>query len=254
VHTFFKAMLSQAVRDGLLLANPADRAKPPAAREAKSPEVHPWTAQQLATFLAWADEYGRPDAVAWRALAFTGMRRGELLALRWRDLDLDAARLSIRRSVGLVHRKGTPAELVEGPTKSGRERVVDLDPQTVEALRRYRVARAGLSLMLARDDAIIFGDLEGHHQHPGRFTRHFSEALARCARDLGEQAPPQIRVHDLRHSHASLMLAVGVPIKVVSERLGHSTVTITMEIYQHVMPGMQAEAAAKFAAMVGWNQ
>jgi integrase len=251
VHTFFKAMLSEAVRQGLIANNPADRAKPPAPREAKSPEIHPLTAQQLATFLGWADEQGYPDAVAWRVLAFTGVRRGEGLALRWRDFDPDAGRLSVRRSAGLVHRKGAPAQLVEGPTKSGRERVVDLDPQTVDALRRWRVVRAGLSLQLARDDAIIFGDLEGRHQHPGRFTRHFSEALARCARHLGDAAPPRIRLHDLRHTHATLLLANNVPVKVVSERLGHASVTITMEVYAHTMPGMQAEAAAKFASIVG---
>jgi integrase len=161
------------------------------------------------------------------------------------------ARLSIRRSVGLVRVKDEGYQLVEGSTKSGRERVVDLDPQTIWALRVWRLARAGLDLRLARDNALIFGDLEGRHQHPERFSRRFSEQLARCRRQLGGDAPPAIRVHDLRHSHASLLLAAGVPVKVVSERLGHATVTITMEIYQHVMPGMQAEAAAKFAALVG---
>jgi integrase len=104
---------------------------------------------------------------------------------------------------------------------------------------------------LARDDQLIFGDVEGRHQHPERFSRRFSEQLGRCCRQLGEGAPPAIRVHDLRHSHASLLLAAGVPVKVVSERLGHATVTITMEIYQHVMPGMQAEAARRFAEIVG---
>ena len=137
-----------------------------------------------------------PDAVAWRVLAFTGGRRGEVLAVRWRDLDMDAGRLSIRRSVGVIKHKGKPAKLVEGPTKSGRERVVDLDAQTVEALRRYRVARAGLSLQLARDDALIFGDIEGHHQHPDHFSWRFIRQLARCRRQLGENALPAIRLHD----------------------------------------------------------
>jgi integrase len=251
VHTILKAALRESVAQDLVATNPADKAKPPAAREAKAPEIHPWTAAQLSTWLAWVDEQGCSDAVAWRVLAFTGMRRGEALALRWRDLDVEGASLSVRRSVGLVRTKGEGAEIVEGSTKSGKERVVDLDPQTTSALRSRRLARAGLDLRLARDDALIFGDLEGKHQHPERFSRRFSEQLAHCRRQLGEDAPPAIRVHDLRHSHASLLLAAGVPVKVVSERLGHATVTITMEIYQHVMPGMQAEAAAKFAAIVG---
>jgi integrase len=106
--------------------------------------------------------------VAWRLLATTGMRRGEALALRWRDLDVDAGRLSVRRSVGVVKTKGQGEQLLEGPTKSTRPRVVDLDPQTVAALRSWRVARAGLDLRLAREDALIFGDLEGRHLHPDR--------------------------------------------------------------------------------------
>ena len=167
--TILKAALREAAAQGLLATNPADKAKPPAAREAKAPEIHPWTAPQLSTFLAWADERGRTDAVAWRVLAYTGARRGEVLALRWRDLDVDGGRLSVRRSVGPIRTKGESAELVEGPTKSGRERAVDLDPQTNAALRGWRVARAGLDLRLARDEALMFGDPEGTHQHPERF-------------------------------------------------------------------------------------
>jgi integrase len=252
-HVILKAMLQQAISDGLLVANPCDRAKPPSAKEARPPELRPWNAGELSTFLAWADGHDCSDAAAWRVLAFTGMRRGEALALRWRDLDIDGARVSVRRSVGLVRTKGQGAELIEGTTKSGRERVVDLDPQSVDALRRWRVARAGLSLDLARDGALVFGTLEGQHQNPVRFSQRFTEALARCARDLGDAAPPVIRLHDLRHCHATILLGAGVPIKIISERLGHSSVVITMHVYAHVMPGMQAEAAAKFAALVGGN-
>jgi integrase len=251
-HTLLKSALSEAVRQGLISVNPAERAAPPAAREAKAqaPEMRTWTGRQLGGFLDWADAQALTDATAWRVLAFSGARRGEVLALRWRDFDPDSARLSIRRSVGIVHNKGERPQILEGATKTGRERVVDLDPQTVEVLRRYRVSRAGLALQLARDDALIFGNLQGEHQHPGRFTHRFAVHVARHRRQLGEEAPPPIRLHDLRHSHASLLLAAGVPVKVVSERLGHSTVTVTLDVYQHVLPGMQAEAAATFAAIV----
>jgi len=250
-HTILKAALREAVSQGLMATNPADRANPPAAREAKAPEIHPWIAVQLSSFLEWATEQECPDVVAWRVLAYTGMRRGELLALRWRDLNLDAGRVSVRRSVGVVKTKGQGERIIEGATKSGRERSVDLDVRTVEALRRYRMARAGLLLQLARDDALIFGDIEGGYLNPDRFSRRFTRALATCASQPDAPALPTIRVHDLRHTHATLLLAAGVPVKVVSERLGHSTVTITMEIYQHVLPGMQAEAARRFAEIVG---
>jgi integrase len=251
VHTIIKAALKDAVNQNLIIRNPADRAQPPSAKEAKAPEMRPWTAGQLSAFLTWSDEQGCIDAVAWRVLAFTGMRRGELLALRWRDLDADAARLSIRRSMGVIKTKGQGEQLVEGPTKTGRQRSVDLDPRTIDALRRYRLAKATLDLRLVRDDSLIFSDLNGGYLNPDRFSRRFTRSLTLARRKLSLDALPVIRVHDLRHTHASVLLGAGTPVKVVSERLGHATVTITLETYQHSMPGMQAEAAAKFAALVG---
>lgn len=232
----------------MIATNPADRAKPPAAKEAKAPEIHRWTAEQLPAFLGWA--HGCSDAVAYRVLAYTGMRRGELLALRWRDLDTKGSSLSVRRSVGVVKTKGEREQLIEGSTKSGKQRSVDLDPRTVAALRDRRRARAGPDRRLAPDDALIFSDLERGYLNPDRFSRRFVRSLMLARKELGADAFPMIRVHDLRHTHATLMLKAGVPVKVVSERLGHATVTITMEIYAHTLPGMQAEAAARFAAIV----
>jgi integrase len=251
VHTIIASGLKAAVDQNVISRNPADRATPPSARDAKAPEMQCWTAPQLASFLRWADDHNRADATAWRVLALTGMRRGEALALRWRDLDVDGARLSVRRSVGLVRTKGEGAKFVEGTTKSGKERVVDLDPRTVGALRSWRLARAGLDLRLARDDSLIFGDLEGHYLHPEFFTRRFTRSLAIARRELGEDALPAIRLHDLRHTHATLLLKAREPVKVVSERLGHASPMITMQVYAHVMPTMQAEAAARFAALIG---
>lgn len=249
-HTILKASLNDAVHQGLLATNPATKAKPPSARSAKAPEIHPWSATQLGAFLTWAEK-NRPDlAPAWRVLAFTGVRRGELLALRWTDLDLEASTLAVRRSVGVVKAKGEPEQIIEGTTKSSRPRVIDLDPGTVEALRKWRLERAGLSLQLAKDTALIFGTEDGVHQHPERYSRRFVEKQTQCRKSLGQAAPPAIHLHDLRHTHATLLLKAGEPVKVVSERLGHAGVTITLEIYAHVMPGMQAKAAVTFAALV----
>jgi integrase len=141
--------------------------------------------------------------------------------------------------------------LVEGPPKSGKERVIDLDVQTVDALRRWRIARAGMDLRLAREDAVVFGDEEDPWQPPDKFSWRLANQLARCRRELGDAGPPPTKLHDLRHAHASLLLAAGTPIKVVSERLGHSSPMITLTIYQHVTATMQREAAARFAAIVG---
>jgi integrase len=252
VATILRAALGEAVAAGMLARNPADpeRAKPPSAKEARAPEIHPWTAGQLAAFLDWSREHSqlRP---AWHVLAMTGMRRGELLALRWRDLDLDAATASVRRSAGVIRVKGQGATITEGPTKTGKPRVIDLDPATVGLLRAHRRERGALALQLAQDSALVFGDHEGRHRHPERFSRMFAETLARCAKALGAAAPPLIRLHDLRHTHATLMLANGEPVKVVSERLGHASPTVTLSVYAHVLPGDQRAAAARFAALIG---
>ena len=114
-----------------------------------------WTAPELARFLSWADAQDPDLALGWRLLAATGMRRGEALALRWRDVDLEAGRLAVRRSVGVVKIKSAGERLVEGPTKTGRSRVVELDAGTVAALRAYRAARGGLALDLVCDPALV---------------------------------------------------------------------------------------------------
>jgi integrase len=252
VATILRAALAEAVAAGMLARNPADpeRAKPPTAKEARAPEMHPWSAAQLTAFLVWSAK-GSQLHPAWWMLAMTGMRRGELLALRWRDLDLEAGTASVRRSVGVVRVKGQGATIAEGPTKSGRPRVIDLDPATITLLRAHRRERGAMALQLARDGAVVFGDHEGRHRHPERFSRMFSETLARCAKQLGDTAPPVIRLHDLRHTHATLMLAKGEPVKVVSERLGHASPTVTLSVYAHVLPGDQRAAAIRFAALIG---
>ncbi len=234
----------------LLARNPAVKSKPPTAREAQAaaPEMSAWTADQLRRFLNWASDHSRMYA-AWYLLAYTGMRRGELLALRWRDVDLDAGTLSVRRSVGVVRVKGERGYLREGKTKTCKPRVVDLDPATVVVLRAWKRERGVLALQLARNDAVVFGDHEGSFRHPERFSHLFREAQQRCGRALGDDAPPVIRVHDLRHTHAT-GLRDRENVKVVSERLGHANVTVTLTTYSHVMPGDQRQAAARFAAIV----
>jgi len=196
------------------------------------------------------EEKRRRPARGVAACGDDGGAPGELLAARWADLDAERATLSVRRSLGVVKRHGAGEEVVEGPTKTGRARVVDLDEQNVVALRSHRVALAEISLGLARQEALVLPMVDGSARHPERFTRAFGERLARCRRELGDGAPPPIRLHDLRHTHASLLLAAGTPVKVVSERLGHASPTITLGVYAHVMPGMGSEAAARLATLL----
>ncbi|MGW0071585.1 tyrosine-type recombinase/integrase [Streptosporangium sandarakinum] len=252
IHTILRAALQAAVDSDRLAKNPADRANPPTAKQAKSPEMHPWTAAQLRAFLDWSAEHSQHHA-AWYVLAMTGARRGELLALRWRDVDLDAGTIRIRRSVGVVRNAGQGVEVQEGDTKTAKPRVVDIDASTAALLRAHKRERGALALQLARDGALVFGDVEGQHRHPERFSRTWKEHLARCRKQLereGAEPPPVIRLHDLRHTHATLLLAKGIPVKVVSERLGHASATITLTVYAHVLPGSQREAAEGFASLV----
>jgi integrase len=122
VHTVAHAALGAAVRDGLIATNPADKAVPPSAREATSPEMRAWDDVQLRRFLDWSKDSGDEMRVAWSLLALTGMRRGEALALRWGDVDFDGATIAVRRAVTLVKTKGTGEQLVVGtrnPAKHG---------------------------------------------------------------------------------------------------------------------------------------
>lgn len=250
VFTILRSALSDAVKHGHLAVNPTDRCSPPTASQARPPEMHAWTAHELARFLTWTKEHDADIAMCWRLLAYTGMRRGEALALRWRDVDLDAGRVAVRRSVGVIKRKGEGEMLNEGSTKTGQSRVVDLDEGTVAALRSYRATRGALDLRLIRPTALVLGALDGEYRHPERFSRRFNAHLKRAQKVLGEDLLPTIRLHDLRHTHATLMLAAGEPVKVVSERLGHANATITLTVYQHVHPGMGKEAADRFAALI----
>ena len=251
ISTIVSAAMTAAVEaePPLLSRSPADRAKPPTSAEAAPPEMHPWSAAQLSAFLTWSAG-ASPLHVAWWVLAMTGMRRGEVLALRWRDVDTEAGTIAVRRSAGVVRVKGQGSAIRVSTTKNKQSRVVDIDPATAALLRAWKRERGSLALALARDDSLVLGDLEGRHLHPERFSRTFKATVARCRKALGDDAPPMIRLHDLRHTHATLLLSAGEPVKTVSERLGHRSVTVTLTIYAHVMPGDQKRAASRFAALV----
>jgi integrase len=172
------------------------------------------------------------------------MRRGEALALRWRDVDLDAGTVSVRRSAGMVRVAGEGAEVHEGDTKSGKPRVVDLDEDAAAVLRAWKRERGSMALQLVAPGSLVFGDIEGAHRNPEHVSRQFTRDVERCGQ------VPGIRLHDLRHTHATLLLLAREPVHVVSQRLGHATPMVTLTIYAHVMPGNQRETANTFARLV----
>ena len=250
VHTILHSCLKAAVNDGRLAVNPADKAIPPTARESVSPEMRTWTGEELRRFLNWTENLPDDLHAGWVLLSMTGMRRGEALGLRWNDIDFTTGTVSVRRSAGRIPTKGEGEEIIVGPPKSGRSRVVDLDAQTLSTLRSYRALRGFLSLDLARPQAYVLGDLSGAVRHPERFRRTFLTRVSQARKALGDDYLPSIRMHDLRHTHATLLLQAGVHPKIVSERLGHAKVSITMDVYSHAVPTLQREAAGKIASLV----
>jgi integrase len=176
-------------------------------------------------------------------LATTGMRRGEVLGLRWRDLDLDGSRLSIRQTITLVDHK----IVIANRTKTGKGRAVDLDATTIAELRAHRARQAQELLLLgirADGDTLLFCHPDARPYNPDRFSREFDRALAR------HPEMQRIRLHDLRHTWATLALAANVPVKIASERLGHSKTGITQDLYSHVTPTMGADAAETVANLI----
>jgi integrase len=248
IHTIISAAMKAAVDAGLLTSNPASRAHPPTAKQARSPEMHPWSEEQLAAFLGWSREHSELHAI-WHVLAYTGMRRGELLGLRWRDVDLKTGMITVRRSAGIVRNAGEGAEVIEGSTKTAKPRLIDIDADTVALLESWKRHRRSLSLVLARDDQLVFGDIQGHHRQPEHLSRTWNQTVARAI-GSGLDLPPA-RLHDLRHCHATILLLAGVPVHVVSQRLGHASPVVTMTVYAHVLPGSQREAANLFASRIG---
>jgi len=241
VHTIAHRLFKDAVRWGRLARNPADAADPPRGTTSGSPDMVTWTAEELARFLDGARSIDRHWA-AYLLLATTGMRRGEALGLRWSDLDLAACRAAIRQTVVTVNHEvhfGTPK------TAKGR-RTVTLDAVTIAGLREHRKAQAAERLLMGagwRDHDLVFARVDGSPLHPERFSRSFAER----SRQLGL---PKIRLHDLRHGWATMALAAGVHPKVVQERLGHASISITLDTYSHVSPALHGEAAETVAALV----
>ncbi len=239
IHQTLRKAFDDAVRLHYLRSNPAVGAKPPKPSGA-SDTIRYWTASELHMFLSRNSDHRHSSL--WTLAASTGMRRGELLGLRWRDVDLDTRRLSIRQTITSMG-----YEVIRSESKTAKgARTIDLDVRTVRMLRAHRVEQLLQQRSLEKahhGDGLVFCREDGDLYHP-EFVRQSFE------RRIRPSPVTRIRFHDLRHTHATLLLKAGVPPKVVSERLGHATIAFTMEIYGHVSPGMQAEAAETFGQML----
>jgi len=243
-HIVIARMLKEAARGDRVIRNVAALATPPKQRRPGEGELGIWTGDQLATFIEAAT--GDRLFAFWRLLCSTGARRGELVGVLWEDLDLKKGRWRVRRALTVVN--GSPS-WSEPKTKSSR-RTIALDADDVGALRwhqrRQSAARATLEELGLpyHDGGLVFCQEDGRALHPNVVSRWFTK--------LAERAElPHIRLHDVRHSVATALLGADVPVKVVSERLGHSSTAFTMDVYASVLPDMQRDASERMSAILG---
>lgn len=238
IHAILRRAFADAVKWNRLARSPVDAADPPSPRAGGATTMRTWSSSELAQFLECAGD-DRLSA-CWRFLAMTGCRRGEALGLRWRDLDLDNDRATIMQTV--------VGNRVVSETKTDRSRrTIALDRVSVAALRQHRQDQEEERRLFSAsyaDSDLVFCQEDGSPLWPRSLTRRF-------ARLVEMAGVPKIRLHDLRHTHATLALQAGVHPKVVQERLGHATISITLDVYSHAIPAMQEEAASKVAALVG---
>jgi integrase len=243
-HAVLHVALEAAQRLDLIPRNPADHAAVPRRHPIPStlgrPVLQVWTAPQLRAFLdhSATDPFHDLYVVA----AGTGMRRGELLGLTWADIDLDRRVLRVRQALSMV---GRHPELKAPKTR--RHRTLAIGPHAADALQRERARQQRHARRLRQrwhnPWDLVFTEPDGRWHAPDALTRAFRRVVA--------TAPvPRIRLHDLRHTHATLMLQAGVPAKVVSERLGHASVRMTLDVYAHVLPVMDSEAVERFTELV----
>lgn len=240
IHIAVSKLLADAVDRGLVSRNIATSAKAPKPRKTGLTEICFWTPEELSAFLrAMKDD--RLYAL-WHLAAMTGMRRGELLGLRWADIDCEAKRVAVRQAVISV-----AYETSVTTPKSHSARVIDLDPRTVDVLRKHRLAQEAERTAGGdpyADNDRVFRKADGRALHPDVVRTMFNWRVKKSG-------VKRIRFHDLRHTHATIGLRAGVPVKVMSERLGHATPAFTLQQYAHVIPGMQAEAAQAIADLIG---
>lgn len=231
-HRVLSMALKQAVRWQILIRNPAEAVDPPSPVRR---EMMVLDQAELARLIRAAE--GTRLYVPVMVAATTGLRRGELLALRWRDVDLDRGALAVTQS---LEQTRAGLRFKEPKTKRSR-RTITLPSLTVEALRAHKVDQIEERLMMGKgytDNGLVFANHDGSPISPRSFSKKFLLLVDKAG-------VPRITLHGLRHTHITHLLQANVHPKVASERAGHASVAITLDIYSHAVQGMQEDAAVK---------
>lgn len=237
-HVVIHKALQTALKWGLISHNVADSVDVPRSRRI---EMQTWDEDDVAHFLETAKQ--SPYYTLFYIALFTGMRRSELLALRWQDVDLVYSQVYVSR--GLHHLRDGSYVFTE-PKSAKSRRMIALPPSAILTLRihyeKQKQERAMLGMSL-KDDDLVFSTPDGKPLRPDTVSRAWANLAARAGIKV-------IRFHDARHTHASLMLKQGIHPKIVQERLGHASIQITLDTYSHVAPGLQEAAAVQFENLV----
>lgn len=238
IHASIHAALNYAVKTNLIAANPASKATPPTSKDARAKEMTAWSPQELRTFL----DAVRDDRYAglYEFALSTGMRRGEIVALRWGDVDLDARRVHVNQSATVIAKD----TIVYDKPKSDEPRTIVLSDRDVTNLKAHRKRQIAERLKAGpcwHDSGYVFAREDGRPMHPDTLTQAFSRRVSGLRRAGVDISPAHF--HTLRHTCATTLLNAGVPIQVVQKRLGHASATITMQVYAHALKDGQEAAA-----------
>jgi integrase len=232
-HRVLKGALACAVRGDLLARNPADGVDRP---KPDRHEINPPAPDAILRIMDSAEQTAIGALV--HTAVMTGLRQAELLGLRWQDLDLDGGLLRVKQTAQWLPGRG----FIFAPPKTPKSRrTVDLSPRTVARLRQQRQHQLEERLLVGpayQDRDLVFATPTGSPIDPSNLRRTWSIILRRAS--VGH-----VRFHDLRHAHATLLLQQGAHVKVISERLGHAGIGITMDTFGHLLLGIQAQAAAR---------
>jgi integrase len=238
-HSLLAEALGHAVKMGLLSRNVAQATEAPRCGQKVMPTL---ASEDVPVFLEAAQE--SPYYTLFYLLLHTGLRRGEALALKWKNIDLGLASLGVSAYLSVVKAayKLNGIYIVKEPKTSHSRRRVALSPSLALVLRQYKAEQEAQRALLGKsltDDDFVFAHPDGTPLDPSTVSHAFNKIVR-------EAGLPHIRLHDLRHTHASLLLQAGVHPKIVQERLGHSSIRVTLDTYSHVIGGLQEVAAQRF--------